>query len=377
MTRKIFWLFAFFMMLSVNAKSQTNEEVPRSNIRYVKEHKLFQQRGEVNVLDFDLEWPELLDNQNTEPLRKALSELLFKSGSTDLDTAMTTFKQKFGTEVVSQFKELPADSMFCYVTCALKTIGYSEGRFVSYSLDYICTPASGSPHKSDTISKYITYDLTNATILYGDDIVSQVSIKNEGYSAQFINELMQSASVALPDEIYGIALVDAALTRNGVAYNGFYITGNETVPITWYVSEANSKDIMKRAAKKLLTGKGKANPTATMKMLDTWNGESVFSKGDTNAQFPGGRAAMKQYIADNITLPVSKMNQSDARMVYVSFIVTKDGNIADTRIIGQSWPELDREAINMIRLMPRWHAGQIGNQAVNTRITIPISFQMK
>jgi protein TonB len=63
--------------------------------------------------------------------------------------------------------------------------------------------------------------------------------------------------------------------------------------------------------------------------------------------------------------------------VYVTFIVTKEGKVTDTKIIRGVDPSLDKEALRVINMLPLWKPGKQKGQAVNVSYTVPVNFELK
>lgn len=106
------------------------------------------------------------------------------------------------------------------------------------------------------------------------------------------------------------------------------------------------------------------------------NGEEVFDIADTPPVFPGGQEALFKYLASNIKYPAEAMNAKKEGIVVCKFVVQKDGNITDVKVIRSVDPLLDKEAVRVIEAMPKWEPGFKGNKPVNVGFTIPISFKL-
>ena len=61
--------------------------------------------------------------------------------------------------------------------------------------------------------------------------------------------------------------------------------------------------------------------------------------------------------------------------VVVTFVVERDGSIDSIKVIKKVSPELDREALRVIRLMPKWNPGKQNWKTVRTKYTIPVIFK--
>lgn len=75
-------------------------------------------------------------------------------------------------------------------------------------------------------------------------------------------------------------------------------------------------------------------------------------------------------------IPLTAQRAKRKGTVLVSFIVNKDGSIADRKVVKSVSPELDREALRVLRLMPKWKPGEDHGQPCRTYICIPIVFKL-
>jgi protein TonB len=93
-------------------------------------------------------------------------------------------------------------------------------------------------------------------------------------------------------------------------------------------------------------------------------------------EFPGGMSAFVQWLTKNLKYPLTAQRTKRKGTVLVSFIVNKDGSIADRKVVKSVSPELDREALRVLRLMPKWKPGEDHGQPCRTYICIPIVFKL-
>ncbi len=93
-------------------------------------------------------------------------------------------------------------------------------------------------------------------------------------------------------------------------------------------------------------------------------------------EFPGGMSAFVQWLTKNLKYPLTAQRANRQGTVLVSFIVNKDGSIADRKVVKSVSPELDREALRVLRLMPKWKPGEDHGQPCRTYICIPIVFKL-
>ena len=98
---------------------------------------------------------------------------------------------------------------------------------------------------------------------------------------------------------------------------------------------------------------------------------------DVEASFPGGPAAMKQWIQQNVQYPEISRELGDQGRVYVSFVVETDGSITGIDIPRSLTTELDREAKRLVREMPKWAPGSVKGESVRSRCRLPITFTLQ
>ncbi|MBF1546353.1 MAG: energy transducer TonB [Prevotella salivae] len=94
-------------------------------------------------------------------------------------------------------------------------------------------------------------------------------------------------------------------------------------------------------------------------------------------QYPGGLAAMLKYIRENIKYPEQAMKERIQGRVTVSFIIEKDGSISDVKAVRSVHPLLDKEAVRMVKSMPKWSPGKNNGKPVRVRFNLPVMFKLK
>ena len=98
---------------------------------------------------------------------------------------------------------------------------------------------------------------------------------------------------------------------------------------------------------------------------------------ETMPQFPGGQGVMMKYLAANIKYPASAVKAKKQGRVIVSFVIQKDGSVTNARIVRSVDPELDAEALRIVKAMPNWTPGTQDGKPVNVNYTIPIVFSLQ
>lgn len=103
----------------------------------------------------------------------------------------------------------------------------------------------------------------------------------------------------------------------------------------------------------------------------------VFFIVEDMPEFPGGDAAMHNYLKQNIQYPPEARENGIQGRVYVSFVIDTDGSIVDVRVVRSISPSLDAEAIRIVKSMPRWKPGRQRGKAVQVSYTVPINFMLE
>ncbi|WP_410220352.1 TonB family protein [Pedobacter sp.] len=93
--------------------------------------------------------------------------------------------------------------------------------------------------------------------------------------------------------------------------------------------------------------------------------------------FPGGIEKFYDFLSQNINYPKEAFENNIQGNVFISFIVEKDGSLADIKIERKLGYGTDEEAIRVLKLSKKWNPGQINQKPVRTKYNIPIKFTLK
>lgn len=93
-------------------------------------------------------------------------------------------------------------------------------------------------------------------------------------------------------------------------------------------------------------------------------------------EFPGGEAAMFQWISKNVKYPeIAKENGVQGK-VFVQFVIGKEGKVTDVQVVRGVDPSLDKEAVRVIQSMPAWKPGKQRGKPVKVSFQLPINFKL-
>ena len=103
----------------------------------------------------------------------------------------------------------------------------------------------------------------------------------------------------------------------------------------------------------------------------------VFTSVEQMPQFPGGEAELLKWISNHIKYPAIAMENNVQGKVVVQFVVTRDGSIGEVKIARGKDPDLDKEAMRVVKTLPKFIPGKMNGQAVNVWYTLPINFKLQ
>ena len=106
--------------------------------------------------------------------------------------------------------------------------------------------------------------------------------------------------------------------------------------------------------------------------------EVIFMVVESMPEFPGGQQALFKYLAENVKYPVIAQENGIQGRVICQFVVNKDGSIVDVVAVRSSGEaSLDKEAIRVIKSMPKWKPGKQRGKPVRVKYTVPVNFRLQ
>ncbi len=107
-----------------------------------------------------------------------------------------------------------------------------------------------------------------------------------------------------------------------------------------------------------------------------WKRErDIYYSVEQMPEFPGGEEKLFKYIQENIQY-LSSVYKGVEGCVYIRFVVLKDGSITDITVLRTLDPDCDKEAVRLIKNMPKWNPGKQNGIAVDVYYTLPIIFRL-
>ena len=104
--------------------------------------------------------------------------------------------------------------------------------------------------------------------------------------------------------------------------------------------------------------------------------EQIFVAVEQQPEFPGGTAALMKWLANNVRYPQMALENGISGRVIVKFVVEKDGSVSGVTLVRGVDKDLDREAIRVVKSMPKWQPGKNNGQAVRCYFNLPVNFKL-
>lgn len=103
----------------------------------------------------------------------------------------------------------------------------------------------------------------------------------------------------------------------------------------------------------------------------------IYEVAEEMPQFPGGMGKLMEYISKNMQYPAEAQKQKVEGRVVVQMVVDAEGNVTNPRILQGVNPLLDKEALRLMKDMPKWTPGKQNGEAVAVKYTLPVMFQLQ
>lgn len=101
----------------------------------------------------------------------------------------------------------------------------------------------------------------------------------------------------------------------------------------------------------------------------------VIENPEVLPEFPGGTAALLQFLGKNLQVPEEAMDAGQRIKIPVKFVVNRDGNLGDVEFLVQADQRFMKEILRVVAKMPRWKPGSVQGKTVAVYLTIPIIFE--
>lgn len=119
------------------------------------------------------------------------------------------------------------------------------------------------------------------------------------------------------------------------------------------------------------------SPEAKEAPADSTAKEDVFMVAEQMPEFPGGMKEMLKFLQENVKYPENAMKNNVQGRVIVQFVIEKDGTPTEFKVLRSVDPDLDAEALRVMKAMPKWKPGMQKGQVVRVKFTVPVSFKLQ
>ncbi len=103
---------------------------------------------------------------------------------------------------------------------------------------------------------------------------------------------------------------------------------------------------------------------------------ALSASADSAPSFPGGEAKLNDFIAKTIVYPATARDNGIEGIVTVGCTVNPDGSLSQFKIINMIDPDLESEALRVVKAMPAWTPADKGGKAVAAPVEIPVKFTL-
>ena len=211
-----------------------------------------------------------------------------------------------------------------------------------------------------------------------------------GECMKFINKNIQYPPEAIEKEIQGRVIVQMVITDEGDVTDAKVVRGvdplldKEALRVInlmpkWKPGKQRGKAVnVKYTIPVMFRLSGGNDVEAESKDTPANVDEkAIFTVCEEMATFPGGMTECMKFLSKNVDYPKEAQDNGIQGRVIVQFVVKKDGSITDAKVVRGVDPSLDKEALRIINLMPKWTPGKQRGKAVNVKYTVPVMFRLQ
>lgn len=102
----------------------------------------------------------------------------------------------------------------------------------------------------------------------------------------------------------------------------------------------------------------------------------IFTVVEESASPVGGIESLGAFIGQNLKYPEESSNANKEGTVFIQFVVNKDGSLTDFKILNGVDPLMDKEALRVVQLLPKWNPGKQSGKEVRQQFVLPIRFSL-
>jgi len=144
-------------------------------------------------------------------------------------------------------------------------------------------------------------------------------------------------------------------------------TSKMTTTTTTSKKKGKVSTMMMAASEKAAETKGASNTDA----------QGYYNSVEVMPTYPGGQAALDQFINDNVTYPDKAIDNNKEGTVIVGFGIDENGKVTNAKVTSPVVGDgLEEEALKVVNKMPAWTPGMVKGKKVKSHYALPIRFQL-
>lgn len=232
---------------------------------------------------------------------------------------------------------------------------------------FIVSTLSFSPAEKKEYINYFNYDWDRVEVEFIDSVFSGIVFEKyfkskkrafESY-VSFLSKLF--SSVHDVESYIGDYISIVSRTYLGdfpVIFRYFEMAEEYTMSLRLFDEEANIPEIVAIAEE------------------EEEEEETIFTVVEESAMFPGGQEELMKYISENLIYPQQAREAGTQGLVFVTFVVEKDGSLTDIRILRDLGNGCGEEAVRIVKTMPKWIPAKQRGKEVKMQYNLPVKFTL-
>lgn len=372
MSKFRFFIITLLFLPLMAAAQEMDTRANGYSVRYEKEHLFLQKDSGFNVVDYDIQWPEIVNFDSVTSLKRYVGNMILDNATSSVDSLLMSVDGIYGKPVTGLFKEIPDDNRFCYITLSAKVLSYEPGRWIAYMLESKVEPQKLSAFKPKSESRAIVYDLARNQVMLADDMLRSV-VKDMAASQEFYNRLFASLSDEMYDNLLSSEIKGVWIGGGQVYFllDAISVYG-EKATYTVSMPYEDCRNVLTKNVRNMVEKELKPSQPKLISLPRAWKGDTVYTKVEQMPEMEGGRKSLRNYLT-HVGNPDFRL--SKPMRVYLSFVVDKTGNVQDVSVVSPASPMLDEHAVSVIKGLPAFTPGRQNGQPVCVRLYFPVNYK--
>ena len=195
-------------------------------------------------------------------------------------------------------------------------------------------------------------------------VIGEAKGTNTDANGEFIIETTTDKELAVSFVGYTTAIISTKRMTGGAGVSVFLEKESKELPGVVVVGDGIEKSV--NTTRKLEIPPGPL-------FVDNKDGKA-FTVVEQQPEYVGGNRELMRFIGRNIKYPAAAVRANVQGMVFVQFVVGKDGQTSDIKVLKGIGFGCDEEAVRVASILPAWRPGQQNGQPVAVQCNLPIQF---